>query len=89
MLVLLTVEAAGHSDTIKINRVPTRLAALDCPETDTTAGRYDDKRAKKFARSAAFYELTGAQMRDHVVGCYKINGADFGEAMMRDSDCNV
>ena len=76
-------------DTIEVNGVPIRLAALDCPEMDTQPGRYATKKAKEFAGLEAFCELTGAKTYDRLVGYCKINGLDFGEMMMRDTDCKV
>ena len=76
-------------DTIELNGVPIRLAALDCPEMDTQPGRYAAKKAKEFAGLEAFCELTGAKTYDRLVGYCKINGLDFGEMMMRDTDCKV
>jgi endonuclease YncB( thermonuclease family) len=76
-------------DTIEVNGVPIRLAALDCPEMDTQPGRYAAKKAKEFAGLEAFCELTGAKTYDRLVGYCKINGLDFGEMMMRDTDCKV
>tara|TARA_B100000780_G_scaffold186937_1_gene131307 strand:- start:679 stop:1143 length:465 start_codon:yes stop_codon:yes gene_type:complete len=130
LLVLLTIEASGHSgrtdaqgchagskpyhchnakstqkknskilsgvithvrdgDTIEVNGVPIRLAALDCPETDEKAGRYAAKKAEEFAGLEVVCELTGAKTYDRLVGYCKINGLDFGEMMMRDTDCKV
>ncbi len=76
-------------DTIEVKGVPIRLAALDCPETDTKAGRYAAAKAKEFLGLEAICELTGAKTYDRAVGYCKINGSDFGTLMMRDTDCKV
>ena len=43
----------------------------------------------QFAGLEAFCELTGAKTYDRLVGYCKINGLDFGEMMMHDTDCKV
>ena len=72
-------------DTIEVNNVPIRLAALDCPEKGDTASKI----AQQFLGSQAKCELTGAKTYDRLVGYCSINGTDFGRYMMQNSDCKV
>ena len=76
-------------DTIEVNNVPIRLAALDCPERGTQKGDYATELAKKFQGLQATCELTGAKTYDRLVGYCEINGADFGAYMMDNSSCKV
>ena len=76
-------------DTIEVNNVPIRLAALDCPERGTRDGDYASMIAKQFQGLQATCELTGAKTYDRLVGYCSINGADFGQYMMQNSACKV
>ncbi len=76
-------------DTIEVNNVPIRLAALDCPERGTQKGDTASKIAQKFLGSQATCELTGAKTYDRLVGYCEIKGADFGRYMMKNSACRV
>ena len=76
-------------DTIEIDGIAIRLAALNCPENDTQIGKYATKVAKQFAGLQALCELTGAKTYDRLVGYCKINGTDFGLYMMNNSACKV
>ena len=76
-------------DTIEVNNVPIRLAALDCPERGTKNGDYATGLAKQFQGLQATCELTGAKTYDRLVGYCEINGADFGAYMMDNSSCKV
>ena len=76
-------------DTIEVNNVPIRLAALDCPERGTRDGDYASMLAKQFQGLQATCELTGAKTYDRLVGYCSINGADFGRYMMNNSSCKV
>ena len=76
-------------DTIEVNNVPIRLAALDCPERGTQKGDYATELAKKFQGLQATCELTGAKTYDRLVGYCSINGDDFGRYMMENSTCKV
>ena len=76
-------------DTIEVNNVPIRLAALDCPERGTQKGDYATELAKKFQGLQATCELTGAKTYDRLVGYCKVNDADFGAYMMNNSSCRV
>ena len=76
-------------DTIEVNGIPVRLAALDCPERNTNDGDYATELAKQFEGLQATCELTGAKTYDRLVGYCSINGADFGAYMMQNSACKV
>ncbi len=76
-------------DTLEIENIPIRLAALDCPENNTPAGRYATKIAKQFEGSQASCELTGAKSYDRFVGYCSINGEDYGEILISQSACRV
>ena len=76
-------------DTIEVNNVPIRLAALDCPESGTQKGDTASRIAQQFLGSQAKCELTGAKTYDRLVGYCSINSADFGRYMMNNSSCKV
>ena len=76
-------------DTMEIENIPVRLAALDCPENNTPEGRYATKIAKQFEGSQALCELTGAKSYDRFVGYCSINGEDYGEILISQSACRV
>ena len=76
-------------DTLEIENIPVRLAALDCPENNTSEGRYATKIAKQFEGSQALCELTGAKSYDRFVGYCSINGEDYGEILISQSACRV
>ena len=84
-----TVTHVRDGDTIEVNNVPIRLAALDCPERGTRDGDYASLIAKQFQGLQATCELTGAKTYDRLVGYCSINGTDFGRYMMQNSACKV
>ena len=84
-----TVTHVRDGDTIEVNNVPIRLAALDCPESGTQKGDTASRIAQQFLGSQATCELTGAKTYDRLVGYCSINGADFGRYMMENSSCQV
>ena len=84
-----TVTHVRDGDTIEVNNVPIRLAALDCPERGTRDGDYATVIAKQFQGLQATCELTGAKTYDRLVGYCEVNGADFGAYMMENSSCKV
>ena len=84
-----TVTHVRDGDTIEVNNVPIRLAALDCPERGTRDGDYASMIAKQFQGLQATCELTGAKTYDRLVGYCSINGTDFGRYMMQNSACKV
>ena len=84
-----TVTHVRDGDTIVVNNVPIRLAALDCPERGTRDGDTASRIAQQFLGSQATCELTGAKTYDRLVGYCSINGADFGRYMMEKSSCKV
>ena len=84
-----TVTHVRDGDTIEVNNVPIRLAALDCPERGTRDGDYASLIAKQFQGQQATCELTGAKTYERLVGYCSINGADFGRYIMNNSSCKV
>ena len=76
-------------DTIEVNGIAIRLAALDCPERGSTEGEHATRIAQHFLGSAATCELTGAKTYDRLVGYCKIQDVDFGLFMMKNSACEV
>ena len=84
-----TVTHVRDGDTIVVNGIPIRLAALNCPENGTKKGDYATRVAKQFTGLQAICELTGAKTYDRLVGYCSINGADFGRYMMQNSSCKV
>ena len=84
-----TITHVRDGDTIEIDGIAIRLAALNCPENDTKKGKYATKVAKQFAGLQALCELTRAKTYDRLVGYCKINGADFGRYMMDNSACKI
>ena len=76
-------------DTLEIENIPVRLAALDCPENNTPEGRYATKIAKQFVGSQASCELTGVKSYERFVGYCRINGEDYGEILISQSACKV
>ena len=84
-----TITHVRDGDTIEIDGIAIRLAALNCPENDTQKGKYATKVAKQFVGLQALCELTGAKTYDRLVGYCKINDSDFGRFMMNNSACKV
>ena len=84
-----TVTHVRDGDTIEVNNVARRLAALDCPERGTGDGDTASRIAQQFLGSQATCGLTGAKTYDRLVGYCEINGADFGRYMMENSSCQV
>ena len=80
-----TVTHVRDGDTIEVNGIAIRLAALNCPETGTKESSNATTLAKKFAGAEAMCELTGAKTYDRLVGYCRINGTDFGQYMMKNS----
>lgn len=76
-------------DTIEVNGIPIRLAALDCPEKGKQKGDYATKVTKPFYGLHAKCELTGARTYYRLAGYCSINGTDFGRYTMHNSSCKV
>jgi len=74
-------------DTIEINEIPVRIAALDCPENATSEGKRATRFAKRFKDKQAICELTGAKTYDREVGYCSINGKDFAMTMVENTSC--
>ena len=76
-------------DTIEVAQIPIRLAALDCPEVGSIAGDLAKSVAQEFLGSQAICFLTGAKSYDRFVAYCEIRGFDFGENLMRKTNCKA
>ena len=76
-------------DTVEVDGIPIRLAALDCPEKGTQKGDFATKIAKKFKGLKMTCELTGAKTYDRLVAYCSVSGIDYGRYMMQNSSCKV
>ncbi len=76
-------------DTIEVAQIPIRLAALDCPELGNRAGDKAKRVAQEFLGSEAICYLTGAKSYDRFVAYCEIKGRDFGESLMRETNCKA
>ena len=84
-----TVTHVRDGDTVEVDGIAIRLAALNCPENKTQKGQYATRVAKQFEGSKMTCELTGAKTYDRLVGYCSVNGVDFGRFMMQNSSCKV
>ena len=83
------VTRVRDGDTIEVAQIPIRLAALDCPELGSAAGGEAKRVAQKFLGSHAVCYLTGAKSYDRYVAYCEIKGHDFGESLMRATNCKA
>ena len=74
-------------DTIEVNRIPIRIAVLDCPENNTSEGKAATRFAKQFKGKQAICELTGKTTYDRKVGYCSIDGKPFEEIMVENTTC--
>ena len=84
-----TITHVRDGDTVEVDGIAIRLAALNCPENKTQKGKYATTVAKQFEGSKMTCELTGAKTYDRLVGYCSVNGVDFGRFMMQNSSCKV
>ena len=84
-----TVTHVRDGDTVEVDGIAIRLAALNCPENKTQKGQYATRVAKQFEGSKMTCELTGAKTHDRLVGYCSVNGLDFGRFIMQNSSCKV
>ena len=84
-----TVTHVRDGDTVEVDGIAIRLAALNCPENKTQKGQFATRVAKQFEGSKMTCELTGAKTYDRLVGYCSVNGLDFGRFMMQNSSCKV
>ena len=84
-----TVAHVRDGDTVEVDGIAIRLAALNCPENKTQKGQYATRIAKQFEGSKMTCELTGAKTYDRLVGYCSVNGVDFGRFMIQNSSCKV
>ena len=69
-----TVTHVRDGDTVEVDGIAIRLAALNCPENKTQKGKVRHKRvAKQFEGSKMTCELTGAKTYDRLVGYCSVN----------------
>ena len=74
-------------DTIEVNRIPIRIAVLDCPENNTSEGKTATRFAKQFKGKQAICELTGKTTYDRKVGYCSIDDKPFEEIMVENTSC--
>lgn len=74
-------------DTFEVNRIPIRIAVLDCPENNTSEGKKATRFAKQFKGKQAVCELTGKTTYDRKVGYCSIDGKPFEEIMVENTSC--
>lgn len=84
-----TVTHVRDGDTVEVDGIAIRLAALNCPENKTQKGQYATRVAKQFEGAKMICELTGAKTYDRFVGYCSVNEVDFGKFMMQNSSCKV
>lgn len=85
-----TVTKVRDGDTFVVGDQPIRLAAVDCPESDTQEGQ----RATTFLGRLIYSkrvtcELTGAQTYDRLVAYCTINGRDLGVLLFANTQYQV
>ena len=84
-----TITHVRDGDTIEVDGIPIRLAALDCPENGSAEGNQATVVAKQLAGLEASCELTGDKTYDRLVGYCSIGGLDSGKMMMSQTSCKV
>ena len=82
-----TITHVRDGDTIEVNRIPIRIAVLDCPENNTSEGKAATRFAKQFKGKQAICELTGKTTYDRKVGYCSIDGKPFEEIMVENTSC--
>jgi len=84
-----TISHVRDGDTFILNNLPIRLAAVDCPETNTVTGQQAKLFLSGFLNATAICELTGATTYDRAVGYCSIDGKDIGELLFENTQCLV
>ena len=82
-----TITHVRDGDTFEVNRIPIRIAVLDCPENNTSEGKTATRFAKQFKGKQAICELTGKTTYDRKVGYCAIDGKPFEEIMVENTTC--
>ena len=82
-----TITHVRDGDTFEVKGVPIRIAVLDCPENNTSEGKYATRFAKQFKGKQAICELTGKTTYDRKVGYCSIDGKSFEEIMVENTSC--
>lgn len=85
-----TVTKVRDGDTFVVGDQPIRLAAVDCPESDTQEGqRVTTFLGPLILSKRVTCELTGTQTYDRLVAYCTINGRDLGELLFESTQCQV
>ena len=83
------ITSVRDGDTFLLGNLPIRLAAVDCPETNTHAGRRAAQFLRQYASSRVTCELTGATTYDRSVAYCSIDGRDIGRLLFANTQCRV
>ena len=83
------ISSVRDGDTFLLGNLPIRLAAVDCPETNTQAGRRAAQFLRQYTSSRVTCELTGATTYDRSVGYCSIDGRDIGRLLFANTQCRV
>ena len=88
-VILGVITSVRDGDTFLLGDLPIRLAAVDCPETNTQAGRRAAQFLRQYTSSRATCELTGATTYDRSVAYCSIDGRDIGRLLFANTQCRV
>ncbi|WP_430465756.1 thermonuclease family protein [Tabrizicola sp.] len=83
------LESVRDGDTFTVSGVTIRLAAIDCPEKNTSQGKAASRFLKQYIGSQVTCSLTGAKTYDRMVGYCKMNGSDMGRLLIANTTCRV
>lgn len=83
------ITSVRDGDTFLLGNLPIRLAAVDCPETNTQAGRRAAQFLRQYTSSRVTCELTGATTYDRRVAYCSIEGRDIGRLLFANTQCHV
>lgn len=76
-------------DTFLLGNLPIRLAAVDCPESNTQAGERAALFLRQYISARVTCELTGATTYDRSVAYCSIDGRDIGRMLFANTQCRV
>jgi endonuclease YncB( thermonuclease family) len=83
------ITSVRDGDTFLLGNLPIRLAAVDCPETNTQSGRRAAQFLRQYTSSRVTCELTGATTYDRSVAYCSIDGRDIGRLLFANTQCRV